>query len=74
VTRVIWAPQAIQDVEAIKAYVARDSVRYADLVVERIIAAVSDLRTILALDGLCLRLATNRSAKSSMATTASCIA
>jgi toxin ParE1/3/4 len=43
VTRVIWAPQAIQDVEAIRAYVARDSARYADLVVERIIAAVGRL-------------------------------
>jgi len=43
VTRVIWAPQAIQDVEAIRAYVARDSARYADLVVERIIAAVERL-------------------------------
>ena len=42
-TRVIWAPQAIQDVEAIRAYVARDSARYADLVVERIIAAVGRL-------------------------------
>ena len=42
-TRVIWAPQAIQDVEAIRAYVARDSARYADLVVERIIAAVERL-------------------------------
>jgi toxin ParE1/3/4 len=43
VTRVIWAPQAIQDVEAIRAYVARDSVHYADLLVERIIAAVARL-------------------------------
>ena len=42
-TRVIWAPQAVQDVEAIRAYVARDSSRYADLVVERIVAAVGRL-------------------------------
>ena len=35
-TQVVWAPQAIQDVEAIRAHVARDSARYADLVVERI--------------------------------------
>ena len=42
-TQVIWAPQAIQDVEAIRAYVARDSSRYADLVVESIIAAVGRL-------------------------------
>jgi toxin ParE1/3/4 len=44
VTPVIWAPQAIQDVEAIRAYVARDSARYADLVVERIVAAVERLK------------------------------
>ena len=43
-TRVIWAPQAIQDVDAIRAYVARDSVRYADLVVERLVAAVERLK------------------------------
>jgi addiction module RelE/StbE family toxin len=44
VTPVIWAPQAIQDVEAIRAYVARDSARYADLVVDRIVAAVERLK------------------------------
>jgi plasmid stabilization system protein ParE len=43
VTKVIWAPQAIDDVEAIRAHVARDSTHYADLVVERIVAAVSRL-------------------------------
>ena len=43
-TQVVWAPQAIQDVEAIRAYVTRDSARYADLVVERIVAAVERLR------------------------------
>ena len=30
--RIIWAPQAIQDVESIRAYVARDSGHYGDLV------------------------------------------
>jgi len=44
VTQVIWAPQAIQDVEAIRAHVARDSAHYADLVVERIVAAVERLQ------------------------------
>ena len=44
-TRVIWAPQAIEDVEAIRAYVARDSAHYADLVVERIVAAVTRLES-----------------------------
>lgn len=43
-TQVTWAPQAIQDVDAIRAYVARDSVRYADLVVERLVAAVERLK------------------------------
>ena len=43
-TQVIWAPQAVQDVEAIRAYVARDSAHYADLVVDRIVAGVERLR------------------------------
>jgi addiction module RelE/StbE family toxin len=43
VTPVTWAPQAIEDVEAIRAYVARDSPSYADLLVERIVAAVTRL-------------------------------
>ena len=42
-TRVIWTREAVEDVEAIKAYVARDSVRYAALLVERIVAAVGRL-------------------------------
>lgn len=42
-TRIVWAPQAIQDVEAIRAHIARDSTHYADLAVERIIGAVERL-------------------------------
>ena len=42
-TQVVWAPQAIDDVEAIRAHVARDSVHYADLLVDRIVSAVSRL-------------------------------
>lgn len=42
-TRIFWAPQAIQDVASIRGYIARDSTRYADLVVERIVAAVERL-------------------------------
>ena len=42
-TRVIWTRQAVEDVEAIKAYVARDSERYARLLGERLVAAVSRL-------------------------------
>ncbi|MBZ0167903.1 plasmid stabilization protein [Candidatus Methylomirabilis lanthanidiphila] len=44
-TSVIWAPQAIEDVEAIRTYVARDSAHYADLLVERIVAAIGRLET-----------------------------
>ena len=44
-TRVVWAPQAIEDVEAVRAYVARDSVHYADLLAERIVSAVSRLES-----------------------------
>jgi plasmid stabilization system protein ParE len=43
VTRVIWTRQAVEDVEAIKAYVARDSERYAGLLAERLVAAVGRL-------------------------------
>jgi len=43
VTQVVWAPQAIQDVEAIRAHVGRDSLHYADLLVQRLIAAVERL-------------------------------
>lgn len=40
-TRIVWAPQAVEDVEAIRAYVARDSPHYAQLVIDRIVAAVA---------------------------------
>jgi toxin ParE1/3/4 len=43
VTQVVWAPQAIQDVEAIRAHIARDSTHYAHLVVERLVAAIERL-------------------------------
>ena len=44
-TQIIWSPQAIEDVEAIRTYVARDSPRYADLLVERLVSAVEGLAT-----------------------------
>ena len=44
-TRIIWAPQAIEDIEAIRTFVARDSAHYADLLVERIVEAVDRLET-----------------------------
>ena len=43
--RIIWAPQAIEDIEAIRTFVARDSAHYADLLVERIVEAVDRLET-----------------------------
>ena len=44
-TRVVWTRGAVEDVEAVKAYVARDSVRYATLLAERIVAAVDRLES-----------------------------
>ena len=44
-TQILWSPEAIEDVEAIRAYVARDSPRYADLLVERLVSAVERLET-----------------------------
>jgi len=44
VTHLIWTPQAIADLEAIEAFISRDSPRYADVVVDRIFAAVDRLR------------------------------
>jgi addiction module RelE/StbE family toxin len=43
VTPIVWAPQAIEDVEAIRTYLAHDSPHYAELVVQRIIVAVTRL-------------------------------
>jgi toxin ParE1/3/4 len=43
VTRVVWSPQSLRDVEALRAYIAADSSRYADFTVRRIIAAVERL-------------------------------
>jgi addiction module RelE/StbE family toxin len=40
---VIWSPQAIEDIESIRAFIARDSNRYADLVVESLVASVARL-------------------------------
>jgi addiction module RelE/StbE family toxin len=43
VTRILWSPQALRDVESLRAYIAEDSPHYADLVVRRIVAAVERL-------------------------------
>ena len=42
-TKLIWSPQALHDLETIRDYVAADSPRYAVLVVERIIQGVERL-------------------------------
>jgi toxin ParE1/3/4 len=44
VNTVIWSPQAIRDVESIRAFIAQDSPSYADLEARRIVAAVERLR------------------------------
>jgi toxin ParE1/3/4 len=45
VISVIWSPQAIRDVESIRAFIARDSPSYAELEARRIVAAVERLRS-----------------------------
>ncbi|MBU0620785.1 MAG: type II toxin-antitoxin system RelE/ParE family toxin [Gammaproteobacteria bacterium] len=42
---VVWSPEALEDVEAIAAYIARDSSFYAAAVVEKMLAAASGLST-----------------------------
>ena len=42
-TRIVWSPQSLRDIEAIRAYIAEDSPHYADLNVRRIVAAVERL-------------------------------
>ena len=39
-TTIRWTEQAVADLEAIRDYVARDSVKYATLLVERLIASL----------------------------------
>jgi plasmid stabilization system protein ParE len=43
VTAVIWSPQALLDLQSIRDYIAHDSPRYADLMVQRLVAAVERL-------------------------------
>lgn len=38
-TRLRWSPRAVQDLEAIRDYVAGDSAQYARLVVQRLVSA-----------------------------------
>ena len=41
--RVVWSPKAVEDVEAIAAYIARDSPSYAAAVIEKVINITNDL-------------------------------
>ncbi len=42
-TKLIWSPQSVRDLEAVRTYIAEDSPAYAELVVRRIIDAVERL-------------------------------
>ena len=42
-TRILWAPQALLDLESIRDYIARDSPRYAEFVLRRLGGAVERL-------------------------------
>ena len=42
-TRIIWTSQAVEDVEAIRDYVARDSLHYASLLASRLVSSVESL-------------------------------
>jgi len=41
--RVLWSPQALRDLDAIREYIAKDSAHYAGLTVARIFSAVERL-------------------------------
>lgn len=43
-TRLVWTRPAVEDVREIRAYIARDSPRYARFVAERVVAAAERLR------------------------------
>lgn len=44
-TPIRWSPQAADDLEAVRDFIARDSVHYAKLVVQRIVATIDLLAT-----------------------------
>ena len=41
--RVVWSPKAVEDVDAIAAYIARDSPSYAAAVVQKVIEITEEL-------------------------------
>ena len=44
-TSVVWSPQAVRDVESIRAFIAQDSPAYAELMARRIVAAAERLQS-----------------------------
>ena len=42
-TSIVWTRQAVDDVEAIRTFIARDSARYGALVAEQLVEAVDRL-------------------------------
>ena len=38
-TRIEWSPRSVSDLDSIRAFIAQDSLLYADLVVRRLVAA-----------------------------------
>jgi toxin ParE1/3/4 len=43
VAELTWSPQAIEDLESIKSYIAQDSPHYAGLVVQKLVSAIERL-------------------------------
>jgi addiction module RelE/StbE family toxin len=41
--RIVWSPQSLRDLDALREYIARDSEHYADLTVARVFSAVERL-------------------------------
>lgn len=44
-TAIRWSPQAADDLDAIRSFIARDSAHYAQLVVQRLVVAIDILTT-----------------------------
>jgi hypothetical protein len=72
VTRILWSPQALLDVESIRDYIARDSRRYAELVIRRPIVGVEGRRPFLNPVGSCRSGTPRTLARSSSIRIASC--
>jgi plasmid stabilization system protein ParE len=44
VDKIVWSPEAIEDLQSIAAYIARDSEYYARAVVSKILEAIYDIQ------------------------------